>query len=94
MLPNAPDYIDAEPPVSLEASMPRDEPPLLPEFGNDVVFSLFSEHEGIPEVTQTQYVLTATAEAKVPLADTSAKILTNPSLTDVPNSIPKTRNCT
>ena len=48
----------------------------------------FSEPEIIPDAAQTQDASTATAEAEVSLAGTSAPLLTNPSLTDVPVSVP------
>ena len=66
--------------------MPPDEQPLSPEPANNEL-PRFSEPEIIPNVSQTQDAPTATLEAKVSLAGTSP-LLTNPSLTDVPSSIP------
>ena len=88
VLSDAPDLSEAEPPAILETLMPRDEQPRSPEPANDDDLPLFAQHGVFPELSQTQDVSAPTAEAEVSLAGTSAPLLTNPSLTDVPIIIP------
>ena len=90
---DAPAHYEAEPPTLLEASMPPDEQPLSPEAAYDDGLPLFSQHGVVPEVPQTQEV-SRTSEAEESLAVTSAPLLTNPSLTDMPISIPQLPNDT
>ena len=68
--------------------MSPDEKLMSPEPAIDDQLPLFFEPEIIPDASQTQDATTATAEAEVSLAATSAPLLTNPLLTDVPVSIP------
>ena len=63
-LSDAPDHSEDEPPALLETLMPPDEQPLPPEPAYDDL-SLFSQHGVVPELSQTQDVHTATAEAEV-----------------------------
>ena len=88
LLSDAPDHSGAESPALDEASVPPDEQPLSPEPANNDELPLFSEREVIPDLSQTQDVPTTTAEAEVSLAGTSAPLLTNPSLTDMPVNVP------
>ena len=81
------------PPALLETILPPGEHLLSHEPANNDL-PLFSQLGVIPEFpripteSQTQDVPTATAEAEVSLADTSAPLLTNPSLTDVQVTVP------
>ena len=68
--------------------MPPDGQPLSPEPANSDGLPLFSEPETIPQVSQSQDISTATTEAEVSLAGTSASLVTDPSLTDVPVNDP------
>ena len=61
---------------------------MSPELAINDQLPLFSEREVILDAAQTQDASTAAAEAEVSLAGTSAPLLTNPSLTDVPVSVP------
>ena len=88
LLSDAPDHPEAETPALVEASMPPNEQPLSPEPAKNDELPLFSEPEIVPELLQTEDVPTTIAEAEVSLAGTSASLLTNPSLTDVPVSVP------
>ena len=64
-----------------------------PEPAYDDGLPLFSQHVVVPEVPQTQEVST-TPEAEESLAGTSAPLLTNPSMTEMPISIPQLPNDT
>ena len=88
LLSDEPNPSEAELPALVDASMPLDEQLMSPEPAINDKLSLFSEPEVIPGAAQTQDASTATAEAEVSLAGTSAPLLTNPSLTDVPVSVP------
>ena len=79
---------EAELPALVDASMLLDEQRMSPEPAINDQLPLFSEPEVIPDAAQTQDASTAAAEAEVSLAGTSAPLLTNPSLTDVPVSVP------
>ena len=68
--------------------MPPYEQPMSHELAINNQLPLFSEPEVILDAAQTQDASTATAEEEVSLAGTSAPLLTNPSLTDVPVSLP------
>ena len=94
LLSDARDHSQAEPPALFEASMPPDEQPRSFEPANDYELPFLSESEVIPEVPQSQDIPVATEEAEVSLAGTSAPLLTNPTLTDVPISIPQLPNGT
>ena len=80
MLSDEPNPSEAEPPALVDASMPPVEQSMSPEPTINDQVPFFSEPEIIPDA--------ATAEAEVSLAGTSAPLLTNPSLTDVPVSVP------
>ena len=88
LLSDEPNPSEAELPALVDASVPPDEQPMShkPAFNDQL--PLFSEPEVIPDAAQTQDASTATTEAQVSLAGTSAPLLTNPSLTDVPVSVP------
>ena len=88
LLSDEPNPSKAEPPALVDASMPPDEQLMSPEPAINVQLPLFSEPELIPDAAQTQDASTATAEAEVSLAGTSAPLLTNPSLTELPVSVP------
>ena len=94
LLSDARDHSQAEPLALFEASMPPDEQPRSFEPANDYELPFLSESEVIPEVPQSQDIPVATGEAEVSLAGTSAPLLTNPTLTDVPISIPQLPNGT
>ena len=94
MLSDARDHSQAESPALFEASMHPDEQPRSLEPANDYELPFLSESEVIPEVPQSQDIPVATGEAEVSLAGTSAPLLTNPTLTDVPISIPQLPNGT
>ena len=94
LLSDARDRPEAEPPALFEASMPPDEQPRSFEPANDYELPFLSESEVIPEVPQSQDIPVATGEAEVSLAGTSAPLLRNPTLTDVPISIPQLPNGT
>ena len=68
--------------------MPPDEQHLSLEHAKNDEKLFFPEPEVTPDVSQTQDDSTATPKAEVSLVGTSAPLLTNPSLTDVPVSIP------
>ena len=87
LLSDARDHSQAEPPALFEASVPPDEQPRSFEPADDYELPFLSESEVIPEVPQSQDIPVATGEAEVSLAGTSAPLLTNPTLTDVPISI-------
>ena len=83
-----PNPSEVELPALVDASMPPDEQPMSHEPAINNQLPLFSEPEVIPDdAAQTQDASTATAEAEVSLAGTSAPLFTNPSLTDVPVSV-------
>ena len=94
LLSDARDHSQEEPPALFEASMPPDEQPQSFEPANDHELPFLSESEVILEVPQSQDIPVATGEAEVSLAGTSAPLLTNPTLTDVPISIPQLPNGT
>ena len=87
LLSDAPDHPEAEPPALVGISMPPNEQPLSPGPANKDELPFFCEPENVPELSQTEDVPTTTAEAEKSLAGTSAPLLTNPSLTDVPVNI-------
>ena len=88
LLSDEPNPSEVEPPALVDASMPPDEQPMSPEPAINDQKPLFSEPEIIPDAAQTQDASTATAEAVVSLAGTSAPLLKNPSMTDVSVSVP------
>ena len=88
LLSDEPNPSEAEPPALVDALLPHDDQPMSPEPAINDKLPLFSEPEIIPDAAQTQDASTATAEAEVSLAGTSAPLLTNPSWTDVPVSVP------
>ena len=88
LLSDEPNPSEAELPALVDASMPPDEQPMSHKPAINDQLPLFSEPEIIPDAAQTQDASTATAGAEVSLAGTSAPLLTNPSLTDVPVSVP------
>ena len=88
LLSDEPNPSEAELPALVDASMPLDEQRMSPEPAINDQLPFFSEPEVIPDAAQTQDASTAAAEAEVSLAGTSAPLLTNPSLTDVPVSVP------
>ena len=91
LLSDAPDLSEAEPPALLDTLMPPDEQRLSPEPANDDNLPLLTQHGVVAEISQTQDVLTATEEAEVSLASTSAQFLTNSSLTDGQSMFPHCR---
>ena len=94
LLSDARDLSQVESPALFEASMPPEEQPRSFEPANDYEFPFLSESEVLPEVPQSQEIPVATGEAEVSLAGTSAPLLTNPTLTDVPIGIPQLPNGT
>ena len=88
LLSDEPNPSEAEPPALVEASMPPDEQHMSPEPAINDQLPLFSEPEIIPDAAQTKDASTASAEAALTLAGTSAPLLTNPSLTEKPVSVP------
>ena len=84
VLSDAPDHSEAKPPARLETLMLPDEQPLSSEHANVDNLLLFAQHGVVQELSQTQDATTATTEAEVSLAGTSAPLFTNPSLADVP----------
>ena len=68
--------------------MPPNEQPMSLESAIIDQLPLLSEPEYFPDAPQTQEAPRATVEAEVSLAGTSAPLLTNPSFTDMPVSIP------
>ena len=88
LMSDAPDHSGAEPPALLEPLMPPDEQNISPEPAKEDDLPLFSQQWIIPELSQMQDVPTATADAEVSLSGTSAPLLTNPPLSNVPVSFP------
>ena len=86
LLSDEPNPSEAELPALVDASMPIDERPMSREPAINDQLPLFSEPEIIP--AQKPDASTATSEAEVSLAGTTAPLLTNPSMTDVPVSVP------
>ena len=88
LLSDEPNPSEAELPALVDALMPPDAQPKSHEPAINDQLPVVSEPGVIPHAAQTQDASTATVEAEVSLAGTSAPFLTNPSLTDVPVSVP------